>query len=135
MLARPGASVYGRGMSSVRVTYRPGGGSVYLGAVGIPREGEKDMRITNKLLETIADLAVMSARENAFETVREQAPKYEGALDLHPEFEDWYRATLEGILDDSLRNPRSCMDYWPNASDAKPLTDKQIAIVRKFAGA
>lgn len=89
------------------------------------------MKITKSDIARIADLVTMAARENAAQTVRENHAASEGRGDFHPAFHSYFLATAEGIIDDALRSermPLACTEYGaPN-----PLTDKQIAAVRKL---
>jgi hypothetical protein len=90
------------------------------------------MKITADTIKSIAADAHMAARENAHASVRENHPATEiaacGGTDGHPAFHGYYVATLNGILD-SLGG-RNFGDYGA----PKPLTDKQIAAVRKEVG-
>lgn len=96
----------------------------------------KKQRLTKEDLRTIAfDYVASSARENAGQTIvenhtRTEINEYGGYIDGHPEYHNYYLASLEGPLG-SLGSEREYRDYVPGYIK-RPLTEKEIKAVEKL---
>lgn len=84
--------------------------------------------LTKRTIEAIASDIEACARENASCTV---TTPVNGYLDLNPEWEAIRLATLCGIIDSGLTDPRACQEYGAE----RPLSSREVRrVIRKVGG-